>query len=694
MNTFFKNFALLAASTLLLTTAACNLKKEEPVTDSTVTADAQADSAASANAGKNEAFAPDQLSRDAFNKAALRLNLPLFWMYEETPNNTVRPEILTTLNFYPTSETFVWKDKDGNFTQAFKDAYMQLVQILKDPTQGHTLDASEAERLKNVAAELDQAAVTVIRTDFSASDETEKAFVKAMLKVSTLIDKLYAQQIGLDVAMSQIPETDVLSRSMARRNWGIRALSPQMSKVSNNSALPGNVRIPVGVYPENLQADPNFCQTIAENPRAQHLLTPFTVVIQEGEKLKAIPYNEYYKTDMTAISNALKEAAKTLEGNAKEAALRAYLLAAAESFLTNNWEPADEAWAAMNSHNSKWYVRVAPDETYWEPCSRKAGFHQTFARINPDALQWQEKITPIQQEMENRLAALAGSPYTARQVSFHLPDFIDIIANAGDDRDPFGATIGQSLPNWGPVANEGRGRTVAMSNLYTDPDSLRDRKNLASSLFTDKDMALLQDASGPGLLSTIIHEATHNLGPSHEYKVNDKIDDDIFGGGLATLAEELKAQSGALWFLKMFVEKGIISQEIAEKSYADSVYWIFGQISRGLTDADGHIQPYPQLAAIQLGMMLEDGAVTFDPEAMAANGKDKGAFILHMEKMPACVDRIMSEITKIKATGNKDALVALQTKHIQSAAIPFSQISERMLRLPKTSFVYSIRFEP
>ena len=691
MKTRIKTLAILAATTALLTAPGCNAKKEAPVTDSAQTVEAQATDQAAAE--KKDEVALDRLTRDEFNRAALRLNLPIFWMHEDTPNKTVRPEILTTLNFYPTSDTFVWKDKDGKFTPAFMDAYNQLVTILADPAQGRTLDANEAQRLKNVASELDQAAVTVIRTDFSSADDNEKAFVKAMLKVGTLIDALYAQQIGLDLALTKIPENDVLSRSMARRNWGIKALSPQMSKVQNASALAGDVRIPVGVYPDTLQSDPNFCQTLAEAPNAQHLLTPFTVVIQEGEKLKAIPYNEYYKTDMKAISDALKEAAKVLESNANETALRTYLTAAAESFLTNDWEPANEAWAAMNSHNSKWYVRVAPDETYWEPCSRKAGFHQTFARINPDALQWQEKITPIQQEMEERIATLAGEPYKARQVSFHLPDFIDIISNSGDDRDPFGATIGQSLPNWGPVANEGRGRTVAMSNLYTDPDSLNDRKTLASSLFTEKDIVLINDAVGPGLLGTIIHEATHNLGPAHEYKVNDKVDDDIFGGGLATMAEEFKAQSGALWFLKMFVEKGIISQEIAEKSYADSVYWIFGQISRGLTDADGHIQPYPQLAAIQLGMMLEDGAVTFDPEALAANGKDKGAFIINMEKMPACVERIMSEITKIKATGDKDALVKLQTKHIDGTAIPFSLISERMLRVPKTSFVYSINFE-
>ena len=260
---------------------------------------------------------------------------------------------------------------------------------------------------------------------------------------------------------------------------------------------------------------------------------------------------------MTEVSNALKEAADVIASNPKEMPLNKYLRAAAESFLTNDWNPADEAWAAMNSTNSAWYVRCAPDETYWEPCSRKAGFHLTFARINPDALAWQEKLTPLQQEMEERLAKLAGAPYKSRTVSFHLPDFIDIITNSGDDRDPYGATIGQSLPNWGPVANEGRGRTVAMNNLYTDPDSLQDRQQLASSMFVAKDMELLDDATGPGLLSTILHEATHNLGPAHEYTVNGKVDDDIFGGELATLAEEFKAQTASFWFLPFLVEKGV-----------------------------------------------------------------------------------------------------------------------------------------
>ncbi len=676
--------AFILAGMLVLSTSAC--KKEEPVKEEAPAAN-EAEKTAEETA-KAAIPALDQLDRTSFNHAAMRLNLPIFWVYEETPSKEVRPELLTTLNFFPTE--LVWKDENGKFTQDFYDAYQKMVDIMKDPLRGAEVGEAEKTRLTKVADELDQGAVTLVATDFSKSSDDEKKFVEAMLKAGKAIDNLYAKQTGLDKALEKIPADDVMSRSMARRNWGILPQSPKVKDDKACRALAGDEKIYVGVYPEELQKDDNFCEALQARPDAEALSTPFTAIIKDGENLKAVPYNEYFKADMAAVSAALKEAAATLSGNEKEMALQKYLTAASESFLSNDWEPANEAWAAMNSTNSAWYVRVAPDEVYWEPCALKAGFHLTFARINPDALAWQEKLTPLQQEMEDKLAKVAGKPYKSHKVSFHLPDFIDIVINSGDDRDAFGATIGQSLPNWGPVANEGRGRTVAMSNLYTDPDSLRDRRTLASSLFTEKDLELLKDSTGPGLLSTILHEATHNLGPAHEYKVNGKVDDAIFGGGLATLAEEFKAQSGSLWFLPYLVEKGVITQEMSDKSYADAVYWSFGHIARGMT-SNGRIQPYSQLAAIQLGMMMEDGAVEYNPEVLAANGKDKGAFILHLDKMAAASDRIMKSIAQIKAKGDKAGLEKLQKQHAFGTAIPFDVIQERMLRLPKTSFVYSVK---
>lgn len=632
-----------------------------------------------------------QLDRASFNRAALRLNLPLFWSYEAEETRTLSPEKLLVLDYYPSSDSLKLVDQDGQWSQDFLKAYVKMVEAAKDPLMGAEI-TSDAERLRlqKVAEELDQAAIIVLASDFSEASVETQNFVSAMLKVGKLIDTLYGKQTGYAQHIGSIPASDTLSLSMARRNWGFMPQSPKLKGDKDCRAIAGLDKVGVDVYPADIQEDKDFCNTLSAHKDAEALLSPFTVVVKDGDDLRSVAYNVHYASDMTAVSEALKAAAVAATALGDEAALVAYLEAAATAFITNEWDPADEAWAAMNSLNSKWYLRVAPDETYWEPCSRKAGFHMSFASINPDALAWQEKLKPVQQEMEQRLADIAGKPYVAREVSFQLPDFINIISNSGDDRDAFGGTLGQSLPNWGPVANEGRGRTVVMSNLYTDPDSIRDRKTLASSLFTDNELVLLKDATRPGLLGTIIHEATHNLGPSHEYEVDGKVDDAIFGGGLATMAEELKAQTGALWYLQFLVEKDIITQDLANQSYADAIYWAMGHIARGLTTPEGRIQPYSQLAAIQLGVLMEEGAVVYDPEVVAANGTDMGSFSLNLEKIPAAVDKMMGTIAKIKATGNKEALVELQTKHINSKQIPYDVIKERLLRLPKTSFVYSI----
>ena len=171
----------------------------------------------------------------------------------------------------------------------------------------------------------------------------------------------------------------------------------------------------------------------------------------------------------------------------------------------------------------------------------------SFARIDQRSLAMQARLSPHQQAMEEGIAKLAGAPYRARKAGFHLPDFIEIVFNAGDSRGPVGATIGQSLPNWGPVANESRGRTVAMTNLYADPDSLAVRRERASTLLATQTLAKVTDDPSAGLFSTVLHEAAHNLGPSHEYAVGGKKDDQVFGGDLASMLEELKAQTGALY---------------------------------------------------------------------------------------------------------------------------------------------------
>jgi hypothetical protein len=651
-----------------------------------------ADAAATApEASVPEAAPYGALSRDDFNRLAARLDLPLFWRIDQGVEGIVEPDEVVGLLFYRTEGN--WVD-GGAFTPAFDEAYAAMRALAAHPEPRAGLPPEELQRRRLIDEELDQGYPTLVFNDLAGLAPDEKTLLVHLLAAGKLVDELYAVQTGATALAERVLADDPASARAFGRNWGAKCLAPRTENQAACSAVPGAPKQLVDCWPAPWQADDGFCATRTQRPDAERLTTPFTVVRAEGEgdAVKVVPLTEAYGERMKAVAAELRAAADAVEARESEAALRAYLRAAADGFESNAWEPADEAWSRMNAENSAWYVRVAPDEVYWEPCAQKAGFHMTLARINTGSLQWQQKLVPVQQEMEDALAALAGAPYASRRVTFHFPDFIDIVTNHGDDRDPAGATIGQSLPNWGPVANEGRGRTVVMTNLYTDPDSLRVLRNRVAGLLDAASAGQYSDDQQPNLLGTILHEAAHNLGPSHEYAVDGKKDDDAFGGPLATVMEELKAQTAALWYVDFLLGKGLITPEFARQSYAASIAWCFGHISRGMWTAARDPKPYSQLSAIQIGMLLELGAMKWDPAAVAANGTDVGALVIDFAALPAAVNQMMQRVGAIKATGDRAAAEALVAKYVDGDTVPQATIRERVLRDPKATFVYALVF--
>lgn len=622
---------------------------------------------------------PRALTRLRFNQLALRLDLPLFWASDANGNGAPDPDEVRSLRFYPTEGRWV---VDGRFTADFARA-MERIRVEAAAPE----PADPRRRL--VLAELDHAAPTLVHTGLGELPEVHRGFARRMLAVADLIDALYAQQTGMTALAGRLGDADPASRALFRRNWGPRCLGSLTERSAACTAIEAAPRQAVGVYPEALQSDDAFCRALERRPDAASLLSPFTVVRGEGSALTAVPYTQVWREPMEAVSAALTEAADAMT-DPEEGALVAYLRAAASSFRSNDWGPADEAWSRMNARNSRWYVRVAPDETYWEPCSQKAGFHLTFARINRASLAWQDRLTPLQSEMERALAALSSGDYSAREVSFHMPDFIDIVVNAGDDRDAFGATIGQSLPNWGAVASEGRGRTVAMSNLYTDPDSDARRRAQAASLLTASAMESYTDDPTPGLLSTILHEATHNLGPAHEYRFEGRTAEEAFGGSMATMLEELKAQTGALYFIDWLRARGVIDEPAARRIYADAIVWALGHIAAGMYTPGGQRKAYSQLAAVEIGALLDDGALTWSADAPAADGTHRGAFSIDYARLPGACERLMARVLRMKARNDRAAAEEIARRYVDGDRLPQAVIAARFHAFPQVSFVYSV----
>lgn len=610
------------------------------------------------------------ITRLRWNQLAMRLDLPIFWERDADGDGAPDPDEVRALLFHPTQSV------------ALEDAIARIREA-----DAAAPPATERERL--VIEEIDRAAPTIVWSDLRELPEAHREFARRMLGVGALIDRLYFRQTGAEALASQVAP-DSASRALFRRNWGPRCRGSATESQPACSAIEGAPRQPVDVYPASLQGDDSFCGALEARPDGETLLSPFTVVRQEAGQLAAVPYTTAYAEFAGPIATELRAAADVIGSDPAEAALVEYLRAAATSWETNDWGPADEAWSRMNVRNSRWYVRVAPDETYWEPCSQKAGFHMTFALIDQGSLVWQDRLTPVQRDMESALAALASDAYQPREVAFHMPDFIRIVINAGDDRDAFGATIGQSLPNWGAVADEGRGRTVAMTNLYTDEDSMERRRAQAASLLSPASMAHYTSDDQAGLLSTILHEATHNLGPSHDYRVNGQTDEEAFGGGLASMLEELKAQSGALFFVEWLRARGVIDDAQAQRVYTDSIVWAFGHISRGMYTPSGQRKAYSQLAAVQVGFLLDEGALAWDPDATAADGESRGAFTIDHARMPAAATALMTLVMRIKATGDRAAAEELANRYVDGDRVPQATIVERYRRFPQAAFVYSV----
>jgi hypothetical protein len=607
------------------------------------------------------------LPRSDFNRLAARAGIPVFWMPVAYDTATLRPEDLAAVG---DGEALVRFVLDGKFTAEFDHAYKFLV---------------EERRREAVRRELDQGRPNLLLSDFRKAPASERELVRRIAAAGKIIDELYATQKGGRRWLSSLTPGDAASLALYERNHGPWCEAPETQSDPFCNAVPSFPARKSDAYPEKLSQDGAMCDELKARRDGKSLLDPFTVVREKDGKLAAVPLIEAYGPQMKLVAEELRAAAAAQGPD--EAALKAYLLGAAKGFETGDWAEADESWSRMGSRNSKWYLRVGPDEVEFDPCQEKAGFHVSFARIDAGSLAWQDKLTPLRQEMEDSLSRLVGGAYKARPVAFALPDFIEIVINSGDSKPPMGATVGQSLPNWGKVAEENRRRTVVMTNLYEDPDSKKTARLKAGEMFDAEVLKNYPSDKEAGLVGTILHEATHNLGPHSDSRINGKSSSEVFGGRLEGVLEELKAQTGALYFVELLHKKGLLSDHLVAEIYTHELVWCMGHISNGMTTDGGSPKPYSQLSAVQIGSLAKAGALQWKA---GADGIER--FSVDYAKLPAAVEALMKEVVRVKATGDVAGAKALVDGFVSGEGAPLmrmAKVQERLRKYPKESYSYT-----
>lgn len=615
------------------------------------------------------------LSAKAFNGLAGEQNLPFLITDKLGDPSQLSPEHLEFIDPRQ-QEVFVC---DGQFTREFEAAYRQLVEL---------------KRRRSVARSLAEARTVVIQRDMSHLLAPEKEMIAHLLIVARKVEELFMKQQGSFPFISEIEarkEIDPQSHKLFWRNQGPWALGPKSQDDPHANALPTFNKQRVAIYPADVELTADFFAAIEKDKDLSH---QWTVVIRDQDgSLKAVPYHEYYKPEMQEIADELDASARAIESVTEEQAIHKYLKAAAAAFQGGNWDVADEKWVAMNMGNSKYALRVAPDETYWDPGNLKAGFEFWLGLIDTDAAQFSQKLNPLIQDMENHLQELVAA-YTPREIKAELPDFIEVIFRAGDHRIDIGAAVGQQLPNF----NDKHSRMVVMTNYGTDEKSTEIAKERAFLMLVEEQAKVYEPKKHISTTGTLLHEMTHSFGvqgANFEVRKPDssiKLDEDnlpittkkALGGHNSQVMEELKAQTGGLYWVGWLKDKGIITAEMASDLYTDAIMWAFGHISVGMWAADGSPKTYSQLAGIQIRHFLGTGALSIE----------ENKFRIHYDKMHASLQDLFKTVVEIQVYGDADKAQELRLdvgKGEGYDVIQGKRIQELYATYPRASFDLQIQ---
>ena len=635
------------------------------------------------NASVSETIVPDsfrKLSRAELNARATRAGLPFFWVDDVNRNGALEARELAVL-WGTGADASEWLT-DGKLTARFAEAYTALAKPApqaKDP------------RMNAVQEELAQAVPTLVYTDFASASPEDQAFVQKAAEVAARVERVYMRQLGSLSYLPKLKDLDGPSRTLFFRNQSPWCLAPSMRGNPACNALPDKPPQVSELYPAAMQGSKDFCDTLSARDDAEQLLARFVAVREKDGQLRSVPYAEVFKPEMEAVADSLTELAALLSQDV-DAALKKYILAAADAFRTNDWMKADRAWIDSFDSSTRWYLRIAPDVTFFSPCGRKSMFGMTLGRFDRRSRAWKRKLALIESKMEQSLAALAGPPYKARDVDFSVPDFVTVLLNAGDSRRPIGAYIGQSVPLRGPLVEAGLQRTLAFSNLYADPDSRAHLDaTMRAHLCTDS-IGRFSSTAKPRVIISAMHGATRGLGPTRSYMLNGRSPEAIFGGLNAAILEELKAISASMYFVQWLREKELIEPEVANEVFAFGLLWDMSHISRGVFQPDGRPIMHGHVTAAHVASWLESGALVWREDEMAANGQDKGCLSFVEDRMAAWVKSFVADVLRIKATGDVDGARALLKRYVEDGPQDlFKEIQKRTRRQPRASFVYAFR---
>lgn len=507
---------------------------------------------------------------------------------------------------------------------------------------------------------LDKYATVRLTTDMGKLAKHERQMIPILIKASEHMDDAFWMQAygDKDALMARIDDKN--KRRFAEINYG------PWDRLDNNEPFVDGVGPkPKGAnfYPQDM-TKAEFEAHLAKRPENADQFTSLYTMIRrdEGGKLQAIPYSQFFKEQCQGAAALLNEAAEL----AQDDGLRFYLRTRALALLTNNYRPSDMQWMDMKTNGID--VVIGPIENYEDQMfAHKAAFEAYVLVKDKDWSKRLEKYAALLPGLQRDLPVDAKYKQESPGTDSDLNAY-DVVYYAGDCN-AGSKTIAINLPNDEQVQLKKGTRRLQLKNAM--------RAKFDKILEPIADVLIAKDQRKHITFdaffgNTMFHEVAHGLG----------IKNTINGRGtvrsalkeLGSALEEGKADILGLYMVTKLREQGELTEGQLEDNYVTFMAGIFRSVRFGAASAHGRAN------MLRFNYFKDAGAFTRDAD---------GRYRVNMEKMKQAMTSLSQKILKLQGDGDYAGVKALMAE--QGNVGP--QLQEDLDRLESAGIPVDVVFE-
>lgn len=471
---------------------------------------------------------------------------------------------------------------------------------------------------------IDLYANTDIKVDISQLSENDQKIVKLLIEAGKIADEIFWKQtspcaIAVRDSLRQLntPEAkEALEFTMI--NYGPY---DRMDENKRYFGIGPEFRPKQGsFYPPDITKE-EFENYIKANPKQKaELEGQYTVVVRDGNKLKAVPYSVQYP-EVFKIADLLEQAARL----STNPTFTHYLMTRAMSLRTNDYFPSDIAW--MEITNSDIDFVIGPIENYEDGLyNYKTAFEAVVMIKDHAATKELEFYNQHVGEFEKKL------PYDQKYIRKEVGKGTQInfvnVAFFGGDCQKGSKTIANSLPNDERVRQiKGGGKNSMFKNMM----EAKFDKIVVPIGQKILDEPLVKYLDKKSFMSFVtLHEVSHTLGRGFVFG-NDKLTIRQALKERYSPIEECKADILGMHNLKHLLDIKVLTQEDLKKSCATYLAGLYRSLRFGSESAHGRAN------LIQLNFLREAGAITKLP-----NGKFSINFDIFFDKVAELANLVLT----------------------------------------------------